>query len=57
MTNRDDKPSNRELEIRNIAEQYKKTKDNALQKEISDFSNMSPEVVAQLIRNWINSDE
>ena len=33
------------------------TKDNALKKEISDYSNMKPEVVAQLIRSWMNGDD
>ena len=39
-----------------LSEKNGNTKDNALKKEISDYSNMKPEVVAQLIRSWMNGD-
>ena len=43
--------------IEKISDRYKESaKEAFVRKELSDFSNMSPEMVAQLIRNWINSE-
>ena len=47
----------RAFEIKSLTEKEKDSKDDLLRKEISDFSNLQPEVVAQLIRSWINSGE
>ncbi len=44
--------------IEHISDSYKKSaKEAFVRKEISDFSSMSPEMVAQLIKSWINSDD
>ena len=57
MNKNDHKDSSRDMEIKHISDEYRNTKDNALKKELSDFSGMSPEVVAQLIRSWMNSED
>ncbi len=51
------KYKDRDFDIEKLSEVYKSAKDNALKKEISDYSSMSPEVVAQLIRSWMNSEK
>ena len=47
----------RDREIVSLNENMKKSKDQLLKKELGDYSNASPEVVAQLIRNWMNSEK
>ena len=58
MTDRNNKDRpDREADIKSLSESYRDTeKDAYIKKEISSFSNMSPEVVAQLIRSWMNSE-
>ena len=56
MDNRNKYYSDRDSDIKSLSEKNGNTKDNALKKEISDYSNMKPEVVAQLIRSWMNGD-
>jgi len=56
MDNRNKYNSDRGFDIKSLSEKNGNTKDNALKKEISDYSNMKPEVVAQLIRSWMNGD-
>ena len=58
MTNKQDKDKAYEQDIRKLSDAYKDSeKDKFIRKEISSFSNMSPEVVAQLIRSWMNNDD
>ena len=56
MDNKNKYNSDRGFDIKSLSEKNGNTKDNALKKEISDYSNMKPEVVAQLIRSWMNGD-
>ena len=57
MEKKDNPPKRRDFEIRSLTERDgEASKDALLKKEISDFSTMKPEVVAQLIKNWINGD-
>ena len=44
-------------EIISLTEEQPETRDEALKREIRDFSQNNPEIVAQLIRNWIRGDE
>ena len=47
----------RNFEIKSLSQKDRDSKDDLLKKEISDFSNMKPEVVAQLIRSWMNGGD
>ncbi len=46
-----------EFEVASLSEDTTETRDEALKREIQDFSKNNPEIVAQLIRSWIRSDE
>lgn len=46
-----------EFDIASLSEEAPETRDEALKREIQDFSKNNPEIVAQLIRNWIRSDD
>lgn len=46
-----------EFEIASLSDETPETRDEALKREIQDFSKNNPEIVAQLIRNWIRSEE
>lgn len=46
-----------EFDIASLSEEAPETRDEVLKREIQDFSKNNPEIVAQLIRNWIRSDE
>lgn len=46
-----------EFELASLNEETPETRDEALKREIQDFSKNNPEIVAQLIRSWIRSDE
>lgn len=46
-----------EFEITSLSEEAPETRDEVLKREIQDFSKNNPEIVAQLIRNWIRSEE
>lgn len=46
-----------EFEIASLSEEAPETRDEVLKREIQDFSKNNPEIVAQLIRNWIRSEE
>jgi hypothetical protein len=54
MDNRNKYYSDRDSDIKSLSKSYADIKDDALKKEISEYSNMKPEVVAQLIRSWMN---
>ena len=47
----------RDFDIKSLSENSRNPRDDALKKEISDFSNMKPEVVAQLIRSWMQGED
>ncbi len=49
--------SNTEFEIPSLTDEVPETRDEALKREIQDFSKNNPEIVAQLIRTWIRGDE
>ena len=47
-----------EFEIQSLSgEEDESSRDALLKKEIRDFSTSNPEIVAQLIRNWIKGEE
>lgn len=46
-----------DFEIQSLAEGGEDSRDALLKKEIRDFSNSNPEIVAQLIRTWMRGDE
>lgn len=46
-----------EFELTSLNEEMPETRDEALKREIQDFSKNNPEIVAQLIRSWIRGDE
>lgn len=46
-----------EFDIASLSEEAPETRDEVLKREIQDFSKNNPEIVAQLIRNWIRSEE
>lgn len=46
-----------EFELTSLSEEMPETRDEALKREIQDFSKNNPEIVAQLIRSWIRGDE
>ncbi|MBO5266404.1 MAG: flagellar M-ring protein FliF [Ruminiclostridium sp.] len=46
-----------DLDIRSLTEPGEETREDLLKKEIREFSKANPEIVAQLIRTWMRSDE
>ena len=49
--------NNDEFELMSLSEEQPETRDEALKREIQDFSKQNPEIVAQLIRSLIRGDE
>lgn len=49
-------PNDTDFELTSL-DDTPETRDEALKREIQDFSRNNPEIVAQLIRNWIRGDE
>lgn len=50
-------PESTEFEIASLTEETAETREEALKREIQDFSRNNPEIVAQLIRTWIRGEE
>ena len=48
---------NDEFELLSLSEEQPETRDEALKREIQDFSKQNPEIVAQLIRSLIRGDD
>lgn len=46
-----------DFEIASLTEEAPETREEALKREIQDFSRHNPEIVAQLIRTWIRGEE
>lgn len=46
-----------EFELTSLNADAPETREEALKREIQDFSKNNPEIVAQLIRNWMRGDE
>ncbi len=46
-----------EVEIKSLTEHGEDTREELLKKEIREFAKTNPEIVAQLIRTWMRSDE
>ncbi|MCM1297971.1 MAG: flagellar M-ring protein FliF [Firmicutes bacterium] len=46
-----------EFELTSLNAEVPETREEALKREIQDFSKNNPEIVAQLIRNWMRGDE
>ncbi len=46
-----------EFELTSLSADAPETREEALKREIQDFSKNNPEIVAQLIRNWMRGDE
>lgn len=46
-----------EFELTSLNADAPETREEALKREIQDFSKHNPEIVAQLIRNWMRGDE
>lgn len=46
-----------EFELTSLSEEQPETRDEALKREIQDFSKNNPEIVAQLIRSWIRGED
>ena len=44
-------------ELQSLTENSEESREAMLKKEIRDFSKTNPEIVAQLIRTWLKSDE
>ena len=58
MINKKDNDKAYEQDLKKLSDAYKDSeKDKFIRKEISSFSNTSPEVVAQLIRSWMNNED
>lgn len=49
--------NNDDFELLSLSEEQPETRDEALKREIQDFSKQNPEIVAQLIRSLIRSDD
>ena len=49
--------NNDDFELLSLSEEKPETRDEALKREIQDFSKQNPEIVAQLIRSLIRGDE
>lgn len=45
------------LEIPSLTEEQTETKEVVIRREITEFANHSPEIVAQLLKSWIKSEE
>ena len=48
---------NTEFELASLSDETTETREEALKREIQDFSKNNPEIVAQLIRTWIRGEE
>lgn len=48
---------NTEFELASLSDDTTETREEALKREIKDFSKNNPEIVAQLIRTWIRGEE
>lgn len=46
-----------EFELTSLSEEQPETRDEALKREIRDFSKNNPEIVAQLIRSWLRGED
>lgn len=46
-----------DFEIQSLSGERTETREDVLKKEIREFSKTNPEIVAQLIRNWMRGDE
>lgn len=46
-----------EFELASLSDETTETREEALKREIKDFSKNNPEIVAQLIRTWIRGEE
>lgn len=46
-----------EFELTSLNEEMPETRDEALKREIKDFSKNNPEIVAQLIRSWLRGED
>lgn len=46
-----------DFELASLTEETPETREEALKREIQDFSKHNPEIVAQLIRTWIRGEE
>ena len=46
-----------EFELASLSDETTETREEALKREIQDFSKNNPEIVAQLIRTWIRGEE
>ncbi|MBO6301651.1 MAG: hypothetical protein J6N15_04385 [Ruminiclostridium sp.] len=58
MTDRNDRKNETPERIKSLSEKsVKELRNEMLRKEIGDFSAMEPEQVAQLLRNWLNSEK
>ena len=49
--------NNDDFELMSLNDEQPETRDEALKREIQDFSKSNPEIVAQLIRNLLRSDD
>ena len=49
--------NNADFELLSLSEDQPETRDEALKREIQDFSKQNPEIVAQLIRNLLRGEE
>lgn len=45
------------LEIPSLTDEQTETKEVVIRREITEFANHSPEIVAQLLKSWIKSEE
>ena len=48
---------NTDFELASLSDEQPETRDEALKREIQDFSKQNPEIVAQLIRNLLRADD
>ena len=46
-----------DFEIQSLSGERTETREDVLKREIREFSKTNPEIVAQLIRNWMRGDE
>lgn len=51
------KTDDTEFELTSLNEEMPETRDEALKREIRDFSKNNPEIVAQLIRSWLRGED
>lgn len=57
VENRTPSVDNTEFELASLSDDTTETREEALKREIQDFSKNNPEIVAQLIRTWIRGEE